>query len=563
MVSPAVIAPSADTPGGDAVIEPFVQSPPALDNLYTSDRLLVGFLRRKLPHEMLAAIEPEFIELGAEAAGPLASLQHADRLNEPVLTQWDAWGKRVDAIELTPLWREAERRAVHYGLTAVPYERCEAEWSRLRQFVLVYLFHPVTDVYTCPLAMTDGAARTLIESGNRALIARAVPRLTGRDPAASWTSGQWMTESSGGSDVGSSATIAELGADGRWRLHGKKWFTSAATSQMALTLARPVGNGAGGNGLAMFYVECRDESGRLSGIRVERLKDKLGTRKVPTAELLLDGTPAQLVAGTTGGTRAIEPMLRITRTWNSVCAASFMRHAHRLAADYAKRRVAFGAPLAALPLHRETLADVEAECAGAFLLTFLLVELLGRAEAGVATEDQAVLLRLLTPLTKLTTGKQSVQAVSEAIEAFGGAGYVEDTGLPVLLRDTQVLPIWEGTTNVLSLDLLLRADVARGVAALEQRVGVACEAARTAGLGDVADTARDALSAARAWLQADRDGEHRQAGARRFALTLGRATELALLAEHAALASGSERAMIAELAHRFRRAGVNLLSEEL
>jgi acyl-CoA dehydrogenase len=543
------------------VIEPFVQSPPALDNLYTSDRLLVGFLRRMLPREMLAALEPEFIELGAEAAGSLAALQHADRLHEPVLTQWDAWGNRVDHIELTPLWREAERRAIRYGLTAVPYERREGEWSRLRQFVLVYLFHPVTDVYTCPLAMTDGAARTLLDSGNGALAGRAVPHLTSRDPAGFWTSGQWMTESTGGSDVGSSETIAELGADGRWRLHGKKWFTSAATSQMALTLARPVGNGPGGNGLAMFYVECRDAAGRLNGIRVERLKDKLGTRKVPTAELLLDGAPAELVAGATGGTRAIEPMLRITRTWNSVCAASFMRHAHRLAADYANRRAAFGAPLGALPLHRETLADVEAECAGAFVLTFLLVELVGRAEAGIATEDEMLLLRLLTPLTKLTTGKQSVHAVSEAIEAFGGAGYVEDTGLPVLLRDTQVLPIWEGTTNVLALDLLLRADVARGVAVLERRVRAACEAARAAGLAPVADAAQQALAAAAAWLQADRDPEERQAGARRFALTLGRATELALLAEQAAaLAPGPERMAVAALARRFRQSGINLLA---
>jgi len=426
----------------------------------------------------------------------------------------------------------------------------------------VYLFHPVTDVYTCPLAMTDGAARTLVDSGNRALAERVVPHLTSREPTESWTSGQWMTESSGGSDVGRSETMAECGADGAWRLYGKKWFTSAATSQMALTLARPVGNGAGGSGLAMFYVECRDQCGRLNGIRVERLKDKLGTRKVPTAELLLDGVRAELVAGTTGGTRAIEPMLRIARTWNSVCAASFMRHAHRLAADYAQRRIAFGAPLATLPLHRETLADIEAECAGAFLLTFWLVELLGRVEAGVATEEEAVLLRLLTPLTKLTTGKQAVHAVSEAIEAFGGAGYVEDTGLPALLRDTQVLPIWEGTTNVLSLDLILRADVAHGLAALERWVQAAGGSARSVGLSELADTAQMALSAANQWLRANRDPETRQAGARRFALTLGRATQLALLAEHAAaLPPGPERVVTAALARRFRRSGVNLLAD--
>src|SRR5690606_40299759 len=115
------------------------------------------------------------------------------------------------------------------------------------------------------------------------------------DPAQAWTSGQWMTETTGGSDVGASLTKAVRGEDGTWRLYGKKWFTSAVTSQMALTLARPEGNGPGGSGLAMFYVETRDAEGRLNGIRVERLKDKLGTRKVPTAELYLDGTRATLI----------------------------------------------------------------------------------------------------------------------------------------------------------------------------------------------------------------------------------------------------------------------------
>jgi acyl-CoA dehydrogenase len=542
----------------------FVQPAPRLDNLYLSDRLLVGLLRRKLPPDLHARLEPELVELGALAAGPLAEQQHADRRNEPVLTQWDPWGNRVDSIELSPLWREAERVAVRFGLTAIPYERGEAEWSRLRQFALAYLFHPVTDVYTCPLAMTDGAVRTLLDSGNQALIDRAVPHLTHRDLAQFWTSGQWMTESAGGSDVGRSATVAEPGADGRWRLYGKKWFTSAATSQMALTLARPLGNGPGGQGLAMFYVECRDGSGRLDGIRVERLKDKLGTRKVPTAELTLEGTPALLVAGTSGGTRAIEPMLKITRTWNSIAAAAFMRHGHRLAADYATRRDAFGAPLAAQPLHRTTLADLEAECAGAMLLAFQQVELLGREENGALDEDGAALLRLLTPLAKLTTGKQAVAAVSEAIEAFGGAGYVEDTGLPLLLRDAQVLPIWEGTTNVLSLDLLLRADVARGIVALGRRIGAAVAGiVADSPLAAAAATATGAVQRAGAWLNAAADPDARQAGARRFALTLGRAFELALIVEHAAaLAPGPERAAVEDLARRFRRAGVDLLPDE-
>jgi alkylation response protein AidB-like acyl-CoA dehydrogenase len=537
----------------------FVQPAPRLANTYDADPLLPALLRRKWGAELHRALEPELRELGERAAGPLHDLQRADRLNEPVLTQWDAWGARVDRIEVSPLWREAERLAALYGLVAIPYERREGRWSRLRQFALAYLFHPVTDVYTCPLAMTDGAARTLLASGNEALIARAVPHLTSRDPASFWTSGQWMTESTGGSDVGRSETVARPAVDGTWRLHGRKWFTSAAASQIALVLARPEGNGPGGSGLALYYVECRDAAGRLSGIRVDRLKDKLGTRKVPTAELTLDGTAAVLVGGLTGGTRAIEPMLRITRTWNSIAAVAFMRHALQLAEDYARRRVAFGAPLAEQPLHADTLEDLQAETAGATLLAFLLVELLGGDEDGALDADDAALLRLLFPVTKLTTGRQAVQVVQEALEAFGGAGYVEDTGLPVLLRDTLVLPIWEGTTNVLSLDALLRADLATALPVLRARIA-AIAASVPGDLVAPATRSLAAIDAAAAWVKGARDVAELQAGARRCALTLGRALELALLVEHAAsLSEQAARARAVGWCRRFAAAGVELV----
>ncbi len=434
----------------------FTQSAPELGNQYRDDPLLGGWLRRALPVDVLRDLEPELDELGAVAGGELYRLQLADLLNEPRLVQWDAWGNRVDAVEVTPLWREAERLTLRHGLVATAYERAHGRHARIEQFAKVYLFHPSSDVYTCPLAMTDGAARTLIESGNQALIARALPHLTSRDPGTFWTSGQWMTETTGGSDVGRSETRAvQDGAT--WRLYGRKWFTSAVTAQMALTLARPEGNAAGGKGLAMFYVELRDNAGQLNGLRVDRLKDKLGTRKVPTAELLLEGTRAELVGEPANGTRAIEPMLGVTRMWNSVCAVAAMRRGLALARSYAARREAFGAPLERQPLHADTLAALEAETWGAFLMTFLLVELHGRLEAGEIDDGDRALLRLVTPLTKLVTGKQAVTVVSEVIESFGGAGYVEDTGLPQLLRDTQVLPIWEGTTNVLSLDALLRS----------------------------------------------------------------------------------------------------------
>ncbi len=542
----------------------FIQSPPCLGNQYREDPFLLGYLQRKLPASMLKEIEPELDEMGRLAGGELYQMQLDDRLHEPVLTQWDAWGNRVDRIELTPLWHQAAALAARSGLIGIPYEAKHGRHSRIHQFTNIYLFHPSTDVYTCPLAMTDGAARTLLTAGNSAIIERAIPHLTSRDPAKAWTSGQWMTETTGGSDVGASLTSAVRDEQGQWRLYGKKWFTSAITSEMALTLARPEGNGPGGSGLAMFYVETHDAEGRLNGIRVERLKDKLGTRKVPTAELYLDGARATLIGEPRNGTRAIEPMLVITRAWNSVTSVAFMRRALTLAHSYARERRAFGKPLAELPLHVDTLATLEAETRAAFLLAFELVELIGHQEHGELDAQQKALLRLLTPIAKLLTAKQAVAVVSEAIEAFGGAGYIEDTGIPMLLRDTQVLPIWEGTTNVLSLDAVLRGDLANGVGALETRIAAGVQAVREPKLVKAGEIATAAIRRTRAWLAAPREPAQLQASARRLAMTLGRSLELALLVEHAQwqLDTSNDRSGIA-VATRFACTPIDQLHDEL
>ena len=540
---------------------PFNQPPPELGNQYADDRVLRAYLKRVLPAEVLAAVEPELAHLGELAGGELYRLQIADRLNEPRHTPWDAWGNRIDLVEVSPLWQRAERLAAELGLVATAYERKHGRFCRIHQFALVHLFTPATDVYSCPLAMTDGAARALIAAGNQPLIERAVPRLTSRDPAQFWTSGQWMTESTGGSDVGRSEAVAR-NQGGQWRLYGRKWFTSAVTSQMALTLARPEGNPVGGKGLALFYLETRDPQGRLAHILVHRLKDKLGTRKVPTAELTLDGTPALLVAGEADGIRNIAPMLNVTRTWNSVSAVSYMRRGLALARDFAAKRVAFGAPLAQKPLHADTLAGLQAEYEAGFQLTFFVVELLGREEVDALDAAGRDLLRLLTPLAKLVTGKQSVAVLSEIVESFGGAGYVEDTGIPALLRDAQVFPIWEGTTNVLSLDALraLQSGVALG--ALQIEVETVASSVRDTRLLDCVKSAQAALAHAQQWIT-ETKGDALEAGARRFALTLGRSFALLLLARQAQWSLDHEqdqRPLFA--AQRFARNGVDLVSVE-
>jgi alkylation response protein AidB-like acyl-CoA dehydrogenase len=536
----------------------FFQDPPRLRNTFLADDLLREHLARTLPPEARVDVVAELEHLGALAGGPLLDRQLAERDLEPRLVQWDAWGRRVDRIEPTPLWREAAVLAARHGLVAVAYERRLGALSRTHQMALVHVLEPSMDVYSCPLAMTDGAARTLLDAENGALVERALPRLTSRDPARMWTSGQWMTERTGGSDVSGTETVARRDGEG-WRLHGTKWFSSATTAEMALALARPEGAPPGSRGLVLFYLETRAEDGTPNGILVNRLKDKLGTRKLPTAELTLDGARAIPVAGLSDGVRRMTPMLVVTRTWNAIAAVSGMERALQLARDYARRRVAFGAPLARKPLHADTLAGLEAEREGAFLLAFRAAALLGRVEAGEATGGERLLLRVLTPLAKLTTGKQAVAIASEALEAFGGAGYIEDTGLPRLLRDAQVLPIWEGTTNVLALDAL-RGLAGEGVPqALVAEVQGQLAATRDPALRPTVEAAAAALERVRERLSSG-DGLAREAAARRIALTLGRTLELALLAAHAQWcldAGQGPRALAA--ARRLARHGVDLL----
>lgn len=269
-----------------------------------------------------------------------------------------------------------------------------------------------------------------------------------------------MTEKGGGSDVASGTeTIAIHETSDQYKLYGYKWFSSATDADMSLTLARITdSNGnhtSGTKGLTMFYLQTYGEkTNELNGISVIKLKNKLGTRQLPTAELLLDGTLAHKMSEEGRGVAAIADMLQITRLHNSISAAACMRRCLMMSTDYATKRKAFGKFLNEYPLHNHTLAKLEIEARAGFVLTMEVARLLGKVENNIATNEDQLILRLLNPVTKLYTAKQAIAIASESLEAIGGQGYIEDTGLPVALRDAQVLSIWEGTTNVLSLDVL-------------------------------------------------------------------------------------------------------------
>ncbi len=457
---------------------PFFQDPPRLGHPYLDDPLLPTLLQR-LMGEDYAAAHDDLADFGERCRGDVLAMAEDCHANEPRLVPFDAWGNRIDDIVMAEGWGELEAVSAEEGLIALGYDRPVGARSRLWQFAKLYLFSPSSGMVSCPLAMTDGAARLLEARGaDDPVLGEAFDALTSRDPDAFWTSGQWMTERAGGSDVGQSNTVARPLGGGWYALSGCKWFTSATTSPMAMTLARiEEGGGSvpGSRGLSLFFVRMRDDDGRLNGISIRRLKDKLGTKSLPTAELELEGTRALLVGEVGRGVPGIATLINVTRLHNAISSVAGMRRGLMLARDYAHRRRAFGKPLAEQPLHVETLARLEVECRGALHLTLRCVELLGKEDAGEATDAERAALRLLTPLAKLYTAKQAVANASEILESFGGAGYVEDTGLPRLLRDAQVLPIWEGTTNVLSLDTLraIRREDALGPVAAEVQARLA------------------------------------------------------------------------------------------
>jgi putative acyl-CoA dehydrogenase len=512
----------------------FIQPGPEIKNPYLTDWLLRDYLEFALPAEMNKEIGPGLERLGSRAAGDLLELsQTADR-TPPTLVNFDSWGGRIDEIQVSPAWQAIERAAADEGIVATAYERKHGAHSRVHQFARLYLFHPSSSYFTCPLAMTDGAARALTLYGNDRLKTHALTRLISRDPKMFWTSGQWMTEKTGGSDVGTTSTIARRDGDS-FKLYGEKWFTSSTTSQVVMTLARIDGAPAGSKGLSLFYLESRKADGALNHLRIHRLKDKLGTNALPTAEITLDGTKAYLVGDEGNGVRKIASLFNITRMYNACIAISSMRRAIDLARDYSTKRIVFGKRLIDQPLHLETLARLEIEQLAGFLMTFRMVALLGREETDTATPDDLAVLRLLTPIAKLFTAKQASSVTSEVLECFGGAGYIEDTGLPRLLRDAQVLSIWEGTTNVLSLDMLRAIDKDAALNPFLKDVSARLERVTGPDLKSSVQLVRHALNQAEEYLSlAAKEGpEFQTSGARQLAFYLGQIFCASLLLEFA------------------------------
>jgi alkylation response protein AidB-like acyl-CoA dehydrogenase len=301
----------------------------------------------------------------------------------------------------------------------------------------------------------------------------------------------FMTEQGAGSDIANTAVIAEPAEDGSWRLHGEKWFCSNPDAGMALVLARR-GDSPGLKGVSLFLLPRELPDGTLNRYRIVRLKDKLGTRSMASGEISLAGATAYLVGEPDAGFKQMADMVNSSRLSNGVRAAGMMRRACAEALFVAQRRVAFGKRLIEMPLMRRQLTKMILPAEQARSMLFQTADAMTRADAG--DEAARKLLRILTPLIKFRACRDARKVAGDAMEVRGGCGYIEDFPDARLLRDSHLGSIWEGTSNIVALDVLRAA---------EREGALPVLAAHVAGLlGNARPDLHDALARAQALTQA-------------------------------------------------------------
>ena len=424
-------------------------------NYFSSDHSLRRRLRRLLAPADLPWAENLLAEMGALAGGPLQPLSDLANRHRPVLHQYNALGERVDEIEFHPAYTEMARLAYGFGLAQMNHRESFRGRSgpapRLVTQAAAYLFCHAEQGLYCPICMTDACVRSLRRWASPELLARYLPRLTTLDYTHLFEAAMFLTEKAGGSDVGANEVRALPGDDGLWRLYGDKWFCSNAGAQIALVLARPVGSEPGTRGLGLFLMPRTLEDGSRNAYLINRLKDKLGTWSMASGEIELQGAIAYPVTLTRGWV-AMADMVNGTRQAIAAGTAGGMRRVFFDAREHARRRRAFGATLDAQPLMQRQLIDIllDVEAAQALMLYTAAGE--DRVAAGDAAA--APLVRLLTAVAKWHNSARAVPCVESCMEVLGGNGYIEEWSPARMLRDLAVNRIWEGTGNIMFLDVL-------------------------------------------------------------------------------------------------------------
>lgn len=507
-------------------------------NFADRDPALRPLLDRVLSAADRARVEPLLAELGELAAGDLDRQAALADAHPPRLVPYAPEGTRVDAIEYHPAHDRAAAIAYErFGLAAMSHRPGVHGWPtkvpHTVKYALSYLYVQSEFGMACPLSMTDSAARVLrLFDPDR--YAAEIAALSSTDPRLRSTGAMFMTEKQGGTDVGLTETVAtDRGT--HWTLSGKKWFASNPAADVILTLARVPGQGEGTRGLGMFLVPRLRPDGTRNTVRVDRLKDKLGSRSIASGEVTLEEAYATPVGRLTDGFRQMAEMLNVSRLSNAMRATALMRRAVRESVDHTRVRHVFGKPLFEQPLMRATLLPMILDTEAALGLVLEAADRLTAADDGDA--HAKALVRVLTPLAKHTLCKRARTVTGEAMEIRGGNGYIEDWVNPRLVRDAHLGSIWEGSSNVIALDVLRCMRRLGSHHTLADTYG---DRAPTKGRWEALRKQGDAL------LELPPDEQEMSIG--RYADRLTRAVMAALLhdqADHEAEATGNGRALLA------------------
>jgi putative acyl-CoA dehydrogenase len=498
---------------GHTPADPLLNQPEPRDSvpLWEADAPFRAAVKRAAPahQELLADFAAEIGSAEALADGRLANRF------PPTLRSFDRTGRRIDEVEFHPAYHAMMRRGFEAGYAALPWTT-DAPGGHAAHAAMVYLLTQIEPGVCCPMTMTYAAVPVLAANAQLDPAWRAKALVAGYDrrsrPAAEKTAlsvGMAMTEKQGGSDLRANATRAETDGEG-FRLFGHKWFCSAPMCDGFLTLARE------GEALSCFLVPRLTADGAPNGIHLMRLKDKLGNRANASAEIEYHGAWAERLGEAGRGIATILEMVHHTRLDTAMAPAGLMRRALSEAAWWARSRAAFGKTLIDQPLMQAVLADLALDWLGALAIGMRVAEAFDR------TDDpaEAAFARLAVALAKYISNRRCPVVAVEAMECLGGMGYVEETDMPWLYREAPLNAIWEGSGNVICLDVLRTIE----------RVPAAMEALR-ADLHEAMGADRRYDAAMRAAL--DRFGGGVAEGeARAFTETLALLLQASLLVRH-------------------------------
>ncbi|MHB8719658.1 MAG: acyl-CoA dehydrogenase family protein [Candidatus Dormibacteria bacterium] len=429
--------------------------PPDTADWYAPDEHLAWLLRESVGEAVWPVAEAALADLGRLVPQRIEPLARAADRNPPVLRQFDQRGARIDEIEFHPAYEQLIDTVLRFGTVRMAFT---PGWRglpgiapRALTAAVSYMFLQADQAITgCPVGMMDAMARCL-QRNDPALAERFVPRIAD-DSGAALTSAMFLTEKAGGSDVGANETVAVRDDGGGWRLHGEKWFASCPHSDLVLVTARPEGAAPGPRGLGLFLVPHLLDDGSRNAILIHRLKDKFGTRGMASGEVGLRGAVAWQVGALDRGLRQMMDMVSLTRVGITTAAAGGLRRFAFEALSHTARRHTFGGVLATHPLMRDSLAELVVDSTASLTAALAAAEMLDRADAG--DRDAEGSLRLVTPLFKGYFTERARLCGADAMEIRGGNGFIEDWPDARMLRDVSVHSIWEGSGNVIALDVL-------------------------------------------------------------------------------------------------------------